>query len=130
MLRQAAVDGICNYTTDLGGLAQLNNNIDPSSSRDWDGSQVDAGKGMWHNWNNRYDADGNVSECMGKLYMGFRNGTGKYRCILTVQTVAESKPPKSVKFEYLNRSMVNGKKFQNAEGLGCEKDKYNTTRTG
>ena len=75
---KAAVDGICNYTTDLGGLAQLNNNIDPSSSRDWDGSQVDAGKGMWHNWNNRWQC----SECMGKLYMGFRNGTGKYRCIL------------------------------------------------
>ena len=125
---KAAVDGICNYTTDLGGLAQLNNNIDPSSSRDWDGSQVDAGKGMWHNWNNRYDADGNVVNA-------WVSYTWDSEMVLESTDVYYGtdgggiQPPKSVKFEYLNEA-GEWKEVPNAEGLGCEKDKYNTTKLG
>lgn len=65
---------------------------------------------------------------MGKLYMGFRN-------VLESTDVYYGtdgggiQPPKSVKFEYLNEA-GEWKEVPNAEGLGCEKDKYNTTKLG
>ena len=70
-----------------------------------------------------------LSECMVNLHMGFRHDTGEYRCILTVQTMAESKPPKSVKFEYLTED-GEWAEIKDAKGLGCDQDTYNTTELG
>ena len=83
---------------------------------------------MWHNWNNRYDADGNVVNA-------WVSYTWDSEMVLESTDVYYGtdgggiQPPKSVKFEYLNEA-GEWKEVPNAEGLGCEKDKYNTTKLG
>ncbi len=125
---QATVDGICDYVNNLGGLAQLNNNIDPASSTDWSGDKVSEGKGIWHNWDDRYDADHNTQDAWltytwdsdmilesTDVYFGTDNGG--------------IKAPKSVKFEYLTED-GEWAEIKDAKGLGCDQDTYNTTELG
>lgn len=116
---QAKADGICDYVNDLGGLATLNDNVNPTSSEDKE-------NGVWHNWNHRYDGDGNV-----------QNAWISYTWDETVELESTDvyyftdgggiAMPKSAKFEYLNED---GEWTAVSAECGCEANKYNTTELG
>ncbi len=122
----AAVSGICNYDGqdgrpyDQGGLPKMNDEIDPASSSD-------LSNGAWINWNDRYDADGNIQNA----WVAY---TWDEPMILDSTDVyyftdnGGHKMPESVTFEYLNDD---GEWTELTDVTpGCEADRYNTTELG
>lgn len=126
MLRWQLCPGICNYDGqdgrhyDQGGLPKMNDEIDPASSSD-------LSNGAWINWNDRYDADGNIQNA----WVAY---TWDEPMILDSTDVyyftdnGGHKMPESVTFEYLNDD---GEWTELTDVTpGCEADRYNTTELG
>lgn len=122
----AAVSGICNYDGqdgrpyDQGGLPKMNDEIEPASSSD-------LSNGAWINWNDRYDADGNIQNA----WVAY---TWDEPMILDSTDVyyftdnGGHQMPESVTFEYLNDD---GEWVELTDVTpGCEADQYNTTELG
>lgn len=123
---EASATGICNYDGqdgrpyDQGGLPKMNDQIDPVSSSD-------LSNGTWLNWNDRYDADGEIQNA----WVAY---TWESPVVLTSTDVyyftdgSGHMMPESVSFEYLN----DAGEWVEITGVtpGCEKDKYNTTELG
>ncbi len=116
----ATATGICDYVNDLGGLATLNDNIDPASSNDgWS-------NGTWHNWNHRADADGNIQ-------FGWVQYTWDAPVILESTEVyyftdnGGIRIPEAATLEYLN---ADGEWVTVEAEVGVEADKYNVTELG
>ena len=123
----AKTDGLCNYDgldgrmDDLGGLASLKDEKEPTNS-------ADTSNGVWHNWHNRYAEDGSVVdgwvsytwekpveiESMDVYY--FQDGGGNFL-------------PQSAGVEYLDEN-GNWVKVADAQNLECAADKYNTIALG
>lgn len=122
----AAVSGICNYDGqdgrpyDQGGLPKMNDEIEPASSSD-------LSNGAWINWNDRYDAGGNIQNA----WVAY---TWDEPMILDSTDVyyftdnGGHQMPESVTFEYLNDD---GEWVELTDVTpGCEADQYNTTELG
>ena len=118
----AIADGLCNYDgqegrpDDLGGLAALNDNQEPTNS-------ADTANGVWHNWLNRYDEEKNILdgwvsyiwekpiEVQNVEIYYFQNEVGNFL-------------PESAGLEYLDE---NGVWVPTEANMTCEADKYNVT---
>ena len=115
----AKADGICDYVDDLGGLATLNDGIDPSDSGD-------KSNGTWHNWNHRYDEENNIQNA-------WLSYTWDETVILESTDVyyfsdgGGIQMPKAVSFEYLDE---NGEWTAVEAESTSEENKYNTTQLG
>lgn len=118
---EAKSSGICDYKEDLGGVAGLNDDKQPTSS-------TDKTNGAWHNWHDRYKTGTQV-----------QNAWVTYTWDETVEIDTTDVyyftdnsgilMPKSVTFEYKDEN-GDWKEITNAKGLGCEADAYNTTDLG
>lgn len=116
----ATAGGICDYVNDLGGLATLNDGKEPANSND-------KTNGTWHNWNHRYDGDGNIQNA-------WLTYTWDQPMVLDSTSVyyftdgGGIRMPQSVTFQYLDE---NGQ-WVDLTGVtpGCEANQYNTTNLG
>ena len=122
----AAVSGICNYDGqdgrpyDQGGLPKMNDEIEPASSSD-------LSNGTWLNWNDRYDADGNIQNAW-VAYTWDEPMILESTDVYYFTDNGGHKMPESVTFEYLN----DAGEWTEITGVtpGCEADRYNTTELG
>lgn len=122
----AAVSGICNYDGqdgrpyDQGGLPKMNDEIEPASSSD-------LSNGTWLNWNDRYDADGNIQNAW-VAYTWDEPMILESTDVYYFTDNGGHKMPESVIFEYLNED---GEWTELTDVTpGCEADQYNTTELG
>lgn len=123
---QATATGICNYDGqdgrpyDQGGLPKMNDGIDPAAS-------TDLSNGAWINWNDRYDADGNIQNAW-VAYTWDEPMILESTDVYYFTDNGGHKMPKSVTFEYLN----DAGEWTEVTGVtpGCEADQYNTTELG
>lgn len=100
----------------------MNDEIEPTASND-------LSNGAWFNWNDRYDADGNIQNAWVAYTWDepmLLDSTDVY--YFSEGVGAGHEMPASVTFEYLNE---NGE-WAPIEGItpGCERDQYNTTDLG
>ncbi len=115
----ATATGICDYVSDLGGLATLNDNIDPESSSD-------TSNGTWHNWNDRYDSDGEVQNAW-IMYTWESPVILESTDVYYFSDGSGIQMPESVTFEYLDE---NGEWVTIDAESNCTADQYNTTDLG
>lgn len=107
----AAPTAIINTVSDLGGVASLNDNVDPASSRD-------TSNGVWHNWHGdqgapawvQYDWDYDVTLTGSSAYY-FTDGNFA---------------PKTVYLEYKD-AQGNWHEVANPNGYGVSLNRYNDT---
>ena len=122
----AAVSGICNYDGqdgrpyDQGGLPKMNDEIEPASSSD-------LSNGAWFNWNDRYDAEGNIQNAW-VAYTWDEPMILESTDVYYFTDNGGHQMPESVMFEYLNED---GEWTELTDVTpGCEADQYNTTELG
>ena len=122
----AAVSGICNYDGqdgrpyDQGGLPKMNDEIEPASSSD-------LSNGAWFNWNDRYDAEGNIQNAW-VAYTWDEPMILESTDVYYFTDNGGHQMPESVIFEYLNED---GEWTELTDVTpGCEADQYNTTELG
>ena len=122
----AAVSGICNYDGqdgrpyDQGGLPKMNDEIEPASSSD-------LSNGAWFNWNDRYDAEGNIQNAW-VAYTWDEPMILESTDVYYFTDNGGHQMPESVTFEYLNED---GEWTELTDVTpGCEADQYNTTELG
>ena len=118
----AKAEGICDYTDDLGGVAALNNGVEPTASDD----RSDL---VWHNWNDRYEAG---TTNIQNAWVSYSWGEEVELDSTDVYYFTDGgglQMPKEVKFEYKDAD-GNWNEITDAKGCGCEADKYNTTELG
>lgn len=118
----AKAEGICDYTNDLGGVAALNNGVEPSSSNDKSAL-------VWHNWNDRYEAGTTTVQNAWLSYSWDEEVVLDSTDVYYFTDFGGIMMPKEVKFEYKDAD-GNWNEIKDAKGLGCEADKYNTTELG
>ena len=118
----ANAEGICDYTYDLGGVAALNNGVEPSSSNDKSAL-------VWHNWNDRYEAGTTTVQNAWLSYSWDEEVVLDSTDVYYFTDFGGIMMPKEVKFEYRDAD-GNWNEIKDAKGLGCEADKYNTTELG
>ena len=100
----------------------MNDEIEPTASND-------LSNGAWFNWNDRYDADGNIQNAWVAYTWDepmLLDGTDVY--YFSEGVGAGHEMPASVTFEYLNEDG----EWTPIEGItpGCERDQYNATDLG
>lgn len=118
----AKAEGICDYTYDLGGVAALNNGVEPAASDD----RSDL---VWHNWNDRYEAGTTNVQNAWVSYNWDEEVELDSTDVYYFTDNGGIMMPKEVKFEYKDAD-GNWNEITDAKGLGCEADKYNTTELG
>ncbi len=113
----AKADGTCDYTRDLGGLKALNDGLEPANSNDRTNDTV------WHDWNDRYDADKKVQDVW-VSYTWDKEVVLDSTDIYYFTDNGGIQMPKEAKLEYLN---ADGKWTEVKADTSCDADKYNTT---
>lgn len=121
----AKADGICNYDGqdgrpyDLGGLAALNDGFDPQGSQD-------QSHGVWHNWNDRYDENGNVQNAW-VSYTWDKQVEISSMDIYFFTDLAGIAEPSSISIEYQDEE-GNWVPADEAQNISCVLDQYNTVK--